>query len=117
MNPTKLLYYAALGWTIIMFIGCSIPGDGLSDTFTSQDKVLHIGIFGLFGYLWYWVGYRVWIVLVAGAVYGLLIEIWQGVMPINRSFDFYDILADAVGTVVGVGLAWLTRIVITSRRG
>ena len=45
-------------------------------------------------------------VLLAGITYGLLIEIWQGVMPINRSFDLYDALADTVGTIIGIGLAW-----------
>ncbi len=78
---------------------------------------MHVGIFLLFGSLWYWVGYRAWVVLLAGAIYGLLIEIWQGVMPINRSFDLYDILADAVGTILGIGLAWLTKTVVTSLRG
>lgn len=117
MNRTKLLYYAALGWTIVMFVGCSIPGDGLPHAFTSQDKLMHVGIFLLFGSLWYWAGYRLWVVLLAGIAYGLLIEVWQGVMPINRSFDLYDALADAVGTVIGVGLAWLMNAVITGRRG
>lgn len=112
MNRVKLLYYAALGWTVAIFIGCSIPGDGLSHAFTSRDKLLHVGIFLFFGYLWRRVGYGAWGVLLAGAGYGLLIEIWQGVMPINRSFDFYDILADTVGVVLGIGLAWAAKKVV-----
>jgi VanZ family protein len=105
MNQTKLLYYAAIGWTIAIFIGCSIPGDGLPHAFTSRDKVMHIGIFLLFGFLWRQLGRTIWWVLMAGAAYGMLIEIWQGVMPINRSFDLYDALADTVGTLLGIGLA------------
>ena len=106
MNRTNLLYYAALGWTLAIFVGCSIPGDGLPHALTSGDKLMHIGIFTLFGYLWRRVGYSVWSVLLAGLIYGLLIEIWQGLMPINRSFDPYDALADTVGTALGVALAW-----------
>ncbi len=115
MNRTKLLQYAALGWTLIMFIGCSIPGSGLPHAFTSRDKLLHVGIFLIFGFLWRRLGYRAWVVLLAGAAYGMLIEIWQGVMPINRSFDLYDALADTAGTVLGIGLAWATRTVLAGR--
>lgn len=111
MNRTKLVYYAALGWTVVMFIGCSIPGSGLPSALTNRDKLLHVGIFLIFGFLWHRVGYRAWAVLLAGAAYGLLIEIWQGVMPINRSFDLYDALADTAGTALGIGLAWVMQTV------
>lgn len=113
MNRVKLLYYAALSWTVAIFIGCSIPGDGLPHAFTSRDKLLHVGIFLLFAYLWRRVGYGAWGVLLAAAGYGLLIEIWQGVMPINRSFDLYDVLADTVGAVLGIGLAWVAKKVVS----
>ena len=116
MNRTKLLHYAALGWTLVMFIGCSIPGDGLPHAFTSRDKLLHVGIFLIFGFLWRWLGYRAWVVLLAGASYGLLIEIWQGVMPINRSFDLYDALADTAGTALGIGLAWVMGSVLAGKQ-
>lgn len=109
MNRKKLLYYAAIGWTLAIFVGCSIPSSGLSQTLTNKDKLLHVGIFMLFGYLWRRAGYSVWSVLLAGAAYGLLIEIWQGVMPINRSFDLYDALADTLGTVLGLGVAGIVR--------
>jgi VanZ family protein len=98
-----------------MFIGCSIPGDGLPHAFTSKDKLMHVGIFMLFGFLWRQLGYSVWKVLLAGAAYGLLIEIWQGVMPLNRSFDLVDAVADTVGTLAGIALAWaVTRVVSRS---
>lgn len=98
-----------------MFIGCSIPGNGIPHAFTSKDKLLHIGIFILFGYLWRRVGYSVRSVLIAGIVYGLLIEIWQGIMPINRSFDVYDIVADSVGAALGVGAAEVLKRISGSR--
>ncbi len=117
MNRTKIVYYAALGWTLAIFVGCSIPGNSLSHAFTSRDKLLHVVIFMLFSYLWRRVGYGVWGVLLAGIAYGLLTEIWQGVMPINRSFDSYDVFADAVGTVLGIGVAWLVKTVVSSNTG
>jgi VanZ family protein len=107
MNRTKLLYYAAIGWTVAIFIGCSIPGDGLPHALTQSDKVMHLGIFLLFSILWRLAGYSSWRVIGAGIIYGMLIEVWQGVMPLNRSFDLYDALADTVGTLIGIGLVWL----------
>nr|WP_235985498.1 VanZ family protein [Spirosoma utsteinense] len=107
-----MLYYAAIGWTVAIFIGCSIPGDGLPHAFTGKDKLMHVSIFMLFGFLWRQLGYSVWKVLLAGVAYGLLIEVWQGIMPLNRSFDLYDALADTVGTLIGIGLAWgVTKVV------
>jgi VanZ family protein len=113
MNLTKLLYYAAISWTVAIFIGCSMPGDGLPYEVSNRDKLIHISIFLIFGFLWRMLGYRVLVVLLAGAVYGFLIEVWQGVMPINRSYDLYDALADTVGTILGIGLAELVKRVIS----
>ncbi|HLL95618.1 MAG TPA: VanZ family protein [Spirosoma sp.] len=115
INQTKLLYYAAISWTVAIFIGCSMPGDGLPYEVSNRDKLIHIGIFLIFGFLWRWLGYRVIIVLLSGAIYGFLIEVWQGVMPINRSYDLYDALADTVGTLLGIGLADLMKIVISRK--
>ena len=114
-NRTKLLYYAAVAWTIAIFIGCSIPGNGLPPSLTTEDKVMHALIFLGFGYLWCRAGYGLWSVLLAGVGYGLLTEIWQGIMPINRSFDLYDVLADTVGTILGIGLAWVTKKVVSRK--
>ncbi len=115
MNQTKLLYYAAIGWTVAIFIGCSIPGDGLPYEISNTDKLMHISIFLVFGFLWRWLGYNALVVLLAGVVYGFLIEVWQGVMPINRSYDLYDALADTVGTILGIGLAGVLKIIVSRK--
>lgn len=103
----QLLYYAALGWTLAIFIGCSMPSNGIPDL-TNKDKWIHAGIFAGFGLLWRLTGRSSWWVIGAGIAYGYLIEVWQGLMTIiHRSYDLYDALADAAGTVVGVGVAIL----------
>ncbi|GAB3563938.1 hypothetical protein GCM10027578_08560 [Spirosoma luteolum] len=107
MTLKSLLYYAALGSTIAIFIGCSIPGKQVPTVFSASDKLTHVFIFAVFGGLWYLNGYKAWRVLLAGIGYGILIEIWQGIMPINRSFDLYDALADSIGTAAGIGVAML----------
>lgn len=107
MTRNQLLYYAAVGWTIVLFIGCSLPGNGLPDLSSGRDKWVHVEIFMLFGLLWRLNGRSVWWVLLAGTVYGILIELWQGIMPIGRSCDVYDAVADCVGVVMGIALAWV----------
>lgn len=102
---TQLLYYAALGWTLAIFIGCSMPSNGLPDL-TNSDKWLHGGIFLLFGLLWRLTGRSTGWVIGVGFAYGYLIEVYQGLMTfLMRSYDIYDALADAAGTVIGVGIA------------
>ena len=110
---SRLLLYAAIIWTVIMFIGCSWPSAGLSDDLTTNDKWLHIGIFAGFGFLWRVAGRSTLWVIGAGVAYGYLIEVYQWLMPIiNRSYDLLDALADAVGTLIGVGLALLVLTVV-----
>lgn len=114
MNRTTLLYYAALGWTVTMFIGCSLPGEELPDLSAGRDKWLHILIFVGFGLLWRLTGRSVWWVILAGTLYGILIEIWQALMPIHRTGDVYDALGDMAGTVMGVGVAWAVKKIINT---
>lgn len=104
-NLKKLLLIAAIGWTIIMFIGCSWPGESVPESLSNSDKLTHIGIFAAFGFLWRLTGQSTAKVLLAGILYGVLIEIWQGIMPINRSCDLADAVADAAGVCIGLLLA------------
>jgi VanZ family protein len=105
MNYSFLRYGAAILWTIIILIGCTIPGPKIEPVVTLNDKFMHIAIFVGFAVLWVLAGRRpVW-VLVAGLLYGILIEVIQGVLPINRSADVDDAVADFIGTLLGVGLA------------
>ncbi|KAB7732679.1 VanZ family protein [Rudanella paleaurantiibacter] len=102
----SLQYWLAVGWTIAIFVACSLPGNGKVNL-TNSDKWNHAGVFFVFGILWVNLGRRPGLVILAGIAYGMLIEVWQGIMPIGRTFDWYDGLADAVGVVVGVGVALL----------
>lgn len=101
MGHKKIVWWLAIGWTIIIFIGCAWPGDGLPSQ-DNIDKFEHAGIFLLFALLWLNAGKSIRWVLLVGAAYGMGIEIFQGVMPIGRTFDWYDALADVVGAGLGV---------------
>jgi len=98
--------WLAIVWTIIMLIGCLTPHAQVpGPLMTYNDKILHIAIFIPFTWLWIMAGSRLKNVLIAGLLLGALIEGLQYVLPINRSCDIMDLIADCVGTALGAGLA------------
>ena len=105
---------AAVVWTVAILAACSVPGPALPQTPglpLSVDKWVHVGMFLGFGALWSLAAPgRAWTVLAAGLAYAVAIEVWQGALPIGRSPDPYDAVADAVGLVAGLALAaWARR--------
>lgn len=107
-----LFYWLAIGWTVAIFVACSWPSDTMPANVSTNDKWGHALMFLIFSALWVWSGRKPGFVLLAGIAYGMLTEIWQGVTPFGRSFDWYDGLADAIGAVLGVGLAMLARRIV-----
>ena len=100
--------WLAIGWTIIMLIGCLTPHNEVPDELlTLNDKFIHIALFVPFAGLWVFTGMRYPTVLVFGLLVGALIEGLQYALPINRSADWLDLLADCLGTAMGVGITWV----------
>jgi len=75
-----------------------------------SDKVAHLGLYALLSLLWLLVAIKskskltspflgVFIVL---SVYGIVIEVIQGIFIVSRSFDAWDILANSVGIILGL---------------
>ena len=107
LTPT-VFRWLAIAWSIIMLIGCLTPHDQMPDELTTwNDKSLHILIFAPFTLLWMLAGWQTRTALLGGLFFGVLIEALQYVLPINRSADWKDVVADCIGTVLGVGIAWL----------
>lgn len=107
-NPKSLIRWLAIIWTVIMLIGCLTPHKDIPEELSSfNDKSLHIIIFVPFAILWILAGYRVGYVLVAGILFGALIEVLQGLLPINRNADWLDLAADSLGAVLGTIVGWL----------
>lgn len=109
MTYTTVIRCLAIGWTIVMLFGCLTPhADIPGPIITINDKVMHVAIFAPFATLWMLAGFRLNSVLIAGFMFGALIEALQYVLPINRSADWIDLFADCVGTVIGavLALAW-----------
>ncbi|WP_420151084.1 VanZ family protein [Spirosoma sp.] len=106
MNFTTIMRWLAIIWTVIMLLGCLTPHAEIPGPIVDiNDKLMHVVIFAPFSLLWIIAGFRVNTVLIAGFLFGALIEFLQYVLPINRSADWIDLFADCIGTVVGAGLA------------
>ena len=98
----------AIVWTLGILAACSIPGRDLPEVdIVSFDKVAHFVIFAGFGWLWMWalqspMPRRTAVVLVAGLAYAGLTEVYQGLLPFERSADPFDALANALGLLAAV---------------
>lgn len=108
----RLFRMATLVWTIVIAWLAFRPATG-PDAGLPWDKANHALAFLVLTVL---VG-RGWPRLTAPVVAlimlaaGVAIELVQGLPAIGRDADLWDVVADAVGTGVGLGvLAWLARL-------
>ena len=118
----------AVVWLLIVTILLCIPGAKLP-TINWQNKIwldkwIHIILFLLLVYLWCWSyskrnesSKKVFItVTILFIVYGISMEIVQHFFIPLRSFDIGDIIADALGAVLGYFIA-VKRIVSRKKIG
>ncbi|KAK1994299.1 VanZ like family protein [Colletotrichum falcatum] len=88
-----------------------------------NDKVLHFGTFFLLTIVFYWIldtNRRRTLNLtltVCTFVLGVGSEFLQGFLPNGRQFDFYDIVANVIGSLAGVGLcSWYHKRMLERKR-
>lgn len=96
--------WPCLLWTLFILIACLMPPSGLPKTpiLPGLDKVVHIALFGVWSFLL--AGYTrssAAIVLLAGLALGLGIEFLQEVSAMGRSFEWWDVVADLSGVLLG----------------
>ena len=102
----------AVAWTAGLFASTLAPGEYVpSVPLLSFDKVVHVALFFGFAMLWlalYPAHLRA--VMLGGLAVGIAIEVLQHTLPIHRSGDALDVLADAVGLALAFGAhMWLRR--------
>lgn len=96
--------HIAIAWTLVILGLFTIPRQEMPKDL-GWDKLHHFGAFGILGALWYWAKPKPFLVILGGVTYGFFIEIWQHLLPIGRTFDLYDGLADAIGVIVAIPVA------------
>lgn len=106
----------AFGWTLLIFILCSTPGQYIPTTnwleLLSFDKFVHASIFCVLINLWLihhkklnkYTNPFILITLLVAISYGGLLEIMQAKVFSNRSGDWLDFIANTFGCLVGIYL-------------
>jgi VanZ family protein len=103
--------FIAMLWTLLIFTGCLYPGRELPHVDVPLiDKWTHFVMFGLFGFLWLCAypggGVRNMVKwLVVTVAMGAVTELLQGMLTfLGRSMERTDLVADALGALLGVGM-------------
>jgi VanZ family protein len=112
-------FIPAFLWFIITFILLTLPGSDLpqSDFFDLIyfDKWVHIGMFSLLTILWSYpflkagrTDKKIFVLIsLCGVLYGVIMEFVQKFFAYERSFDFFDMVADGIGCMVALLLLLL----------
>ncbi len=110
----QLTVFLAIVWTILIFVGCTLPGRHFSSVklFNHADKVIHFVFFFIFFLLWYRYRPAKWLILVLAILYGFGLEFYQANWVKGRSFDVWDGVADTFGA----GIALLTTAGISKKK-
>ena len=98
--------YVAFSIALFIFFACSLPGKELPATVNLHDKLSHFFTFGVWTFCWQGAFSSYIRTIVFGIIFGIFIEIWQGILPasFHRHFDWNDALADSIGVLIGVVL-------------
>ncbi len=110
MNKYK---WAALFWTCFTIILSAIPSSAIPKTFLDEifgiDKVAHITFYLFMTVLWsvymrdiFGIYKSVKISALMSISIGIMMEIYQKVYFIDRSFDWLDAVANLIGVILGL---------------
>jgi len=111
-NKVKILLIPLILYWIILFIGTSLPANSISNVFEISDKIKHFAAYLILAFLlslnlhfqgkWNKIAANYLILtFIICTTYGVLDELHQIFIP-NRFAEFYDWLADLLGSIIGV---------------
>ncbi|WP_309608937.1 VanZ family protein [Flavobacterium sp.] len=107
----KPSFWIALSWTLLIFYLCLKPATIEKNvTFVNADKLIHFTLYFVFVILWYrFLIYRESFLLqnkillvIVSIIVGILIEILQKYFTKSRHADFFDVLANSLGSMAGI---------------
>jgi VanZ family protein len=108
LKKTLFFFFAALAWLLISTWLLTLPGNKFpQENWMDKigvDKMVHIVMFALLVILWSMALGRPKLFLPVAFLalaYGIAMEFVQRYCIVNRSFDVWDIVADAAGCVLG----------------
>ena len=115
---TKILRIVAISYTLFVTIIMLLPFSGSSKiTIPYFDKIVHGVIYSIFTLVWF-LNVAQWskknkatyiLVSLVLFIYGIIIEFIQGSFVANRTEDFWDVVANSIGIIVGIILFYKVR--------
>ena len=105
---------ALIVWTSLVTVGSLMPINGPDlESFIDYDKIVHIIFYLVMSYLLCRsIGKTkmsyILLSIVVCSLYGSLIEYLQGALDLGRYFDYYDIIANIIGSLIGAFIYRLT---------
>ncbi|MCE7068562.1 VanZ family protein [Dyadobacter sp. CY326] len=90
-------------WTFLILVACTWPGKDIpAAPVVGFDKFVHSSLFTVWTILWM-LAYpqKAALFVLLGMAYGLGLEFYQQLLPFDRTFDWWDAVADAVGVLIG----------------
>ena len=94
-----LIKITCLFWSLLLIYVCLKPISGNISLFNHADKVFHFLSYLIWGHLFYLSFKKFKLSLIIGFFLGLIIEILQPTIS-NRSFEFFDLIANASGLLI-----------------
>ena len=109
----RLLLALTVLWTVGILVACLVPGEMVPAVgIVSFDKLVHVLLFAGYGVLWLRVApARRGAVVGWGLALAVALELLQDGLPIHRSGEPLDVVADAAGLALALGIgAWARRL-------
>lgn len=108
---TYMLYATLAVLTVITVTLTLLPSEKLIDArIFRYDKLGHMLMFGSWTFLLGLIQLvsdrkplPLFYIFVAGSLFGITVEVMQEVLPVDRSMDIFDAIADIIGCLVAVG--------------
>ena len=108
LSERKFLFLA-ITWTVFVVVASLVSFNSVPKVkVIGSDKLVHFLFYLIFVVFWGLVKRQSYfkikydLLIVAFAIlYGIIIEILQGVLTKTRQADFYDVVANSLGAIVG----------------
>lgn len=108
----KVYLWASILWTLLIIILCLCTFSDIPKvSITNIDKLVHFSFHFIFVFLWYLffksqkverkINLKIKLVL-ASLIFGISIEIIQGLYTKTRSADVFDVLANSIGAITAL---------------
>jgi VanZ family protein len=111
LEPNKYSSFIALFWTIgIIFMSLKAPSIAQRVYFENADKLVHFTFY--FGFVLLWFRYFfykkytqsnfIFFLVIFSVLLGISLELIQGYFTTTRQADFWDVLANTLGSLCGI---------------